>query len=176
MMVGMESGWVSDGLLATSETQRLALWRLREEQPEGQRLEGLQSRMISLFHPPKIAEFVNLGEKFCCSILSGKRLNAFGHLGDGNIYFNLSPPAEKKDFSDCSDELAEGLAALANDMKGTFSVEHALGRAKVSLAERLRQLEERQLMLALKTAFDPDFRLNPDVIVVKDFLSIERIS
>lgn len=92
-------------------------------------------------------------------------INAFGHLGDGNIHYNLSPPAGRSDFLGLDSEFAFKLGELAAEMKGSFSAEHGIGRAKVDLADRLQDPVERKLMVCLKKALDEDNNLNPGVLV-----------
>ena len=164
---GLESGLVTDGALAASEAQRAAFWRLREEQPEGQRLEGAQAKHDISVPPGRIAEFVAEAAKLCEAAIPGVRVNPFGHLGDGNIHFNLSPPVggafEGRDIA-----LGAEIAALATAMQGSFAAEHGLGRAKVAQADLLRPPVERDLMRALKRAVDPHMLFNPGVVLRDD--------
>lgn len=162
---GMEQGFVVDGALATSGAQRAQFWRLREEQPEGQRLEGEQLKHDISVPPGAIARFIEAGAKICDDILPGVRINPFGHLGDGNIHYNLSPPEGRADFDGKAGQFAEALASLATEMGGSFAAEHGLGRAKIALAERNRSIVERELMARLKRAFDPLGTMNPGVLV-----------
>lgn len=162
---GMEQGLVLDGALATSGTHRARFWRLREEQPEGQRLEGEQLKHDISVPPGAIARFVEAGRKICDEILPGVRINPFGHLGDGNIHYNLSPPEGRADFDGKARQFAEALSALATQMGGSFAAEHGLGRAKIALAERNRGAVERELMARLKGAFDPLGTMNPGVLL-----------
>ena len=158
---------VLDGTLAMSEAQRAALWRLREEQPEGQRLEGEQLKHDISVPPGKLVEFLTEGAKVCDSILPNVRINPFGHLGDGNIHYNLSPPVGTSDFKGQTDRFALALGALADQMGGSFAAEHGLGRSKIPLADQLRSKTERQLMARIKTAFDPKNTMNPGVLVTQ---------
>ncbi|AZO29112.1 MULTISPECIES: FAD-binding oxidoreductase [unclassified Mesorhizobium] len=162
---GMEQGLVVHGALANSGAQRAQFWRLREEQPEGQRLEGEQLKHDISVPPGAIARFIEAGAKICDDILSGVRINPFGHLGDGNIHYNLSPPEGRADFDGKAGEFAEALAALATEMGGSFAAEHGLGRAKIAMADRTRGVMERELMARLKAAFDPSDTMNPGVLV-----------
>jgi FAD/FMN-containing dehydrogenase len=162
---GMEQGMVVDGALANSGAQRAQFWRLREEQPEGQRLEGEQLKHDISVPPGAIARFIEAGAKLCHDILPGVRINPFGHLGDGNIHYNLSPPEGRADFDGKAAAFAEALAALATDMGGSFAAEHGLGRAKIAMADRNRSPVERELMARLKDAFDPSGTMNPGVLV-----------
>ena len=162
---GMEQGLVVDGALANSGAQRAQFWRLREEQPEGHRLEGEQLKHDISVPPGAIARFIEAGAKLCHGILPGVRINPFGHLGDGNIHYNLSPPEGRADFDGKAGAFAEALAALATDMGGSFAAEHGLGRAKIAMADRNRSAVERELMARLKDAFDPQGTMNPGVLL-----------
>ena len=104
------------------------------------------------------------------AILSGvwlrRRINPFGHLGDGNIHYNLSPPVGGG-FAGAEAALSAAIFNMADAMGGSFAAEHGLGRAKVALADRLRAPVEREIMQRLKHALDPTDILNPDIIVPK---------
>ena len=162
---GMEQGLILDGALAASGAQRAAFWRLREEQPEGQRREGPQLKHDISVPPARIAEFVDRGEALCNAALPGVRIIPFGHLGDGNIHYNLTPPEGRADFAGQDAALANALAALATDMGGSFAAEHGLGRSKTALADALRPPAERALHRRIKAALDPAGQMNPGVIV-----------
>ena len=94
----------------------------------------------------------------------GIRINPFGHLGDGNIHYNISPP-EGLGFAGDIGDLSLKLCALAQGMGGSFAAEHGLGRSKVALADRLRSPVERRLMAGIKAALDPEGLFNPGVIL-----------
>ncbi|AEQ53776.1 FAD-binding oxidoreductase [Pelagibacterium halotolerans] len=162
---GFGQGIVVDGALAMSDTQRAAFWRLREEQPEGQRLEGPQLKHDISVPPGRLAEFIGEAGNLCQDILGGVRINAFGHLGDGNTHYNLSPPAGHPDFADTAPALATALARLATELGGSFAAEHGLGRSKIALADALRPAAERALMGRIKQALDPQGLLNPGVVL-----------
>ncbi len=162
---GMGDGLVGDGALAMSEAQRAHFWRLREEQPEGQRLEGAQLKHDIAVPPGAIARFVEAGAALCEGIVPGVRANPFGHLGDGNIHYNLSPPEGRDGFEGKGPEIGEALARLAAGMGGSFAAEHGLGRTKIALADAIRSPEERALMARLKAAVDPSGTMNPGVLV-----------
>jgi len=164
---GMGEGIVVDGALAQSEAQRAVCWRLREEQPEGQLRLGAQLKHDISVSPGSIGEFLNVANEQCFELLDGVRINAFGHLGDGNVHYNLSPPIGQKDFSGREKEFAVNIARLANDMNGSFAAEHGLGRSKVALADTLRHPIERQLMARFKSALDKKNLFNPGVIVTR---------
>ena len=115
-----------------------------------------------------LANFLRRAEAELTAILRGVRINPFGHLADGNIHYNLSPPVGATDFDGQDAILSQRVYALAEDMGGSFAAEHGLGRSKVGFADTLRSPEERGLMRRLKLAFDPEGLLNPGVIVSAD--------
>lgn len=159
------AGLVTDGAIAMSKTQRDAFWRIREEQPEGQRREGEQLKHDLSVPPQLLADFLERASSECQTILKGVRINPFGHLGDGNVHYNLSPPIGQNGFFDLKETFALRLGRLANEMGGSFAAEHGLGRAKVALADQLRDPVERELMARLKSAFDEKGNLSPGVLV-----------
>lgn len=161
---GMEQGLITDGALAMSQAQRAAFWRLREEQPEGQRLEGPQLKHDISVPPGRIADFIAAAGDCCVAHENGIRINPFGHLGDGNIHYNLSPP-DGQGFDLDPLALGQALAKIAQGMGGSFAAEHGLGRAKIALADALRSPVERGLMQRLKSALDPMGVMNPGVLI-----------
>jgi FAD/FMN-containing dehydrogenase len=162
---GLSEDIVADGALAMSETQRAAFWRLREEQPEGQRRLGAQLKHDISVPPGSIAEFLKLADELCRKILCGVQINAFGHLGDGNLHYNLSPPIGRKNFAGLEDEISLKLCTLAVASKGSFAAEHGIGRSKLKLAAVLRKSVENDLMVSIKKALNEKSCLNPGVLV-----------
>ncbi|RKF16164.1 FAD-binding oxidoreductase [Roseovarius spongiae] len=162
---GFEKGLVSDGAIAMSEAQRAALWALREEQPEGQRLEGPQLKHDISVPPGRLEQFLTQGAALCEEIMPGVRINPFGHLGDGNTHYNLSLPDAGGDFGPVKERLGLALGGLAGELGGSFAAEHGLGRAKVALADALRAPAERALQARIKAALDPEGVFNPGVVV-----------
>jgi FAD/FMN-containing dehydrogenase len=156
---------VADGALAMSETQRAAFWRLREEQPEGQRRLGAQLKHDLSVPPGRLVEFLDRANDECREVLEGVTINTFGHLGDGNVHFNLSPPPGHRDFSGLDSEFAAKLGSLVSVMGGSFAAEHGIGRVKTALADTLRDPVERNLMVRVKNALDDTSQLNPGVLV-----------
>lgn len=160
-----EAGLILDGAVAANDAQRGAMWRLREEMPEGQRLEAAQIKHDISVPVAQLGDFIDGMAPGLDAILPGVRLNPFGHLGDGNIHFNLSPPAGQMDFGSHKHALSLCLYQEAEAAGGSFAAEHGLGRSKIPFADQLRSPEERALMAALKAAFDPQNGLNPGVVL-----------
>ena len=162
---GIDEGIVADGALAMSQAQRAVFWRLREEQPEGQRRMGAQLKHDLSVPPSRLDEFLDRANDECREVLNGVLINPFGHLGDGNVHYNLSPPAGQQDFSGLDSEFPIKLGRLATVMGGSFAAEHGIGRTKIVLADALRDPVERNLMAQLKKSLDDANQLNPGVLV-----------
>ena len=162
---GMSEDIVLDGALAQSDAQRLDFWRLRENQPEGQLRLGAQLKHDISVPPGSLVEFLKIADEECREILGGVRINAFGHLGDGNVHYNLSPSLGQQDFLGLDSEFAIKLGRLATVMGGSFAAEHGLGRTKIVLADAIREPVERKMMLRIKNSFDNTNQLNPGVLI-----------
>jgi len=161
----LEDGTVLDGAIAASKAQRAAFWRLREEMPEGQRLEGLQLKHDVSVPVARLAAFVAEASAAAEAVLPGVRVNPFGHLGDGNVHFNLSPPQGRRDFAGAEARLSEAIYEVVVRHDGSIAAEHGLGQAKVALADRFRPPTERTLMRTIKAALDPHNIMNPGKVV-----------
>ncbi|MAY44797.1 MAG: hydroxyacid dehydrogenase [Rhodobacteraceae bacterium] len=161
-----EQGLVSDGLIAQSEGQRADFWNVRENIPEANRLIGaVASHDISLplgALPHFIAEAgPALAE------LGPYRINCFGHVGDGNLHYNVFPaPGQDRDEAR---KAAPEVTALVHDLvqrhDGSFSAEHGVGRAKVGDLERYGDPVKLSAMRAIKTALDPMGIMNPGAVL-----------
>lgn len=156
---------VIDGALATSEAQRSDFWKIREEIPEAQRLNGTQLKHDVAVPVSALPEFIEKGTKAATKILPGLVVNAFGHLGDGNVHFNFSPPTGDADFANSAAELRQSVYDLAMAHGGTISAEHGLGQDKVGLADAHYGGVERNLMRTIKAAIDPGNIMNPGKVV-----------
>lgn len=132
---------------------------------EGQRREGAQLKHDLSVPPQLFADFLEHASSECQSILEDVRIIPFGHLGDGNVHYNLSPAIGQKGFFGLEETFALRLGQLATEMGGSFAAEHGLVRTKVDIADQLRDPFERALMARLKSAFDETGTLNPGVIV-----------
>lgn len=156
---------ITDAVLAQSDAQRANIWRIREELPEGTRREGMQLKHDISVPVSQFPAFLPHCAHQLDSILAGTRIWTFGHLGDGNIHYNLSPPPGGKDFNGLDSTLNHAIYTMAEQYGGSFAAEHGIGRSKTAIADQLRSPVERQLMTQIQRAIDPKNLMNPGVIV-----------
>ena len=155
-----------DGILAKSQKESDALWGLRETIPEANRKVGaIASHDISL-PLSAIPTFIDRAQ-FQLSSVGKFRINCFGHLGDGNLHFNVFPEAGKtKDQYTSQREIIESLVhELTVELEGSISAEHGIGRSKVNDLIKYSSPVKLDLMKKLKNIFDPNGIMNPGVII-----------
>jgi D-lactate dehydrogenase (cytochrome) len=159
----IEDGRVVDAVLAESEAQAEALWRLREELSDVQRLEGGSIKNDVSVPVSRVAEFVDTATARIEKELPGARVVAFGHVGDGNIHFNLSQPvgADRNAFLGRWDHFTGMVNEIVVGLGGSFSAEHGIGRLRRTTLEHFRGGIELELMHRIKAAIDPDNLMNP---------------
>ena len=158
-------GLASDGVVAASGAQRAALWAMREQIPEAnKRIGSISSHDISLPLSAIPAFLQRAGAAI--GALGPFRVNAFGHLGDGNLHYNVFPPrgAGRADFAGQKDAIRETVYAMVAEFEGSFSAEHGVGRLKVAELARYGDPARRAAMRAIKTALDPQGIMNPGVL------------
>jgi FAD/FMN-containing dehydrogenase len=160
-------GLVTDGTLAASDAQANALWHIREVLPESQTREGGSIKHDVSVPVSRVPEFIERGTKALESALPGCRPFAFGHVGDGNIHFNVSQPvgADKSVFLGEWDRLNRIVHDLVSDLGGSFSAEHGIGVLKKSELRHYRSAVELELMSRIKAALDPAGIMNPGKIL-----------
>nr|WP_244492237.1 FAD-binding oxidoreductase [Aureimonas sp. AU12] len=159
----LEEGLVLDGVVAASRAQAAQLWRIREGMNDGQAMLGPHLRTDVSVPLSRVAAFVGAARDAVARELPDCRSVAYGHVGDGNIHFNVLPPQG----ADAATAAARIKAAKAlvngvlDGFDGSISAEHGIGRLKREDFEaRLKPVQE-GLLRALKSAIDPDGRMNP---------------
>ncbi|WP_374298617.1 FAD-binding oxidoreductase [Paracoccus sp. (in: a-proteobacteria)] len=163
-----EAGLVSDGVIAQSGQQAADLWAVRETIPEANRHIGaIASHDISL-PLSEIARFIR-DAKAMLTDMADLRINCFGHLGDGNLHFNLFPAEGRT--RDAYDDIRRALSRTVHEMVvtrgGSFSAEHGVGRLKAADLAEWGDPARLSAMRAIKDALDPAGIMNPGVILTK---------
>jgi len=163
LAAAMEEGIVEDAVIAESGAQRAALWRLREEHSEAQKRAGASVKNDVSVPVSKVPELIRRATEACEKLVPGIRCMPFGHLGDGNIHFNLVQPegADAAAFLARDHELMDAVNAVVRDLGGSFSAEHGIGRLKPYMMPEWRGGAELDLMRRIKAAFDPKGLFNP---------------
>ena len=161
------SGLVTDAVIAQSDTQRAALWKLREGMSEAQKPEGGSIKHDVSVPINSIPAFMKEGIAAVEKLVPGVRPVPFGHLGDGNIHFNFTVPkyGDNAAFLARWNEIQDTVHDIVNRYHGSISAEHGLGIMKVHEIERYKSAAELDVMRALKRTLDPNNILNPGKVV-----------
>ncbi|WP_160123673.1 FAD-binding oxidoreductase [Rhodovarius lipocyclicus] len=163
----MEAGEVLDAALAESGAQRAAIWRLREEHPEGQKLAGASVKNDVSVPVSKVPEMIRRSSDALRALIPGSRPVPFGHMGDGNIHMNLAQPLDMdaKAFLERSHDIMDCVNEVVRELGGSFSAEHGIGRIKTDMMESWRGGAELAAMQAIKKALDPKGLFNPGKVL-----------
>jgi FAD/FMN-containing dehydrogenase len=163
----MEDSLVLDAVLSRNERERAALWKIRETIPEAQRIDGASLKHDISVSITAIPQFVEQASAWVEANVPDGRLVVYGHVGDGNLHFNLNQaPASHRDaFLAREPVIKRALHDLVREFGGSFSAEHGIGQLKVDELERYASPVELDLMRAVKHALDPNGVLNPGKVL-----------
>lgn len=164
--VALEAGLVTDGVLASSEAQRAEFWALRENIPAANRRIGAVSSHDISVPVGAIPEFIAKGAPAIAAI-GQFRINCFGHVGDGNLHYNVFPVPGKTraDHEGDRDAIKRAVHDLTHSLGGSVSAEHGIGRLKTGDLRRYGDPVKLALMRRIKTALDPHGILNPGAVL-----------
>ncbi|MCJ8517575.1 FAD/FMN-containing dehydrogenase [Pseudorhizobium tarimense] len=167
LSAGVEEGIVRDAVIASSVAQQQALWHMRESMSDAQKPEGGSIKHDVSVPISKVPTFMERAESAVLAAMPGARICAFGHLGDGNIHYNISQPvgADKTEFLARWHEINEIVHAIVRDMDGSISAEHGIGQLKRDELARIRPPIEIDLMRRIKWSFDPAGIMNPGKVI-----------
>ncbi len=163
----LTDGIVIDAAVAESDAQRAAIWRLREEHSEGQKREGASVKNDVSVPVSKVPEFIRKATIACETLIPGIRAVPFGHMGDGNIHFNLEQPvgSDPAWFLDQDHALMDVVNEVVREFDGSFSAEHGIGKLKPYMMPDWRGGAELALMQRIKAALDPMGLMNPGKVL-----------
>ena len=164
----LEAGEIEDAVIAASEAQADGLWALRENMSEAQKFEGGSIKHDVSVPVSCVADFVVEASQRCEAHMAGVRVCAFGHVGDGNIHFNLSQPVgmDKAAFLASWEGFNRIVHDLVAQMDGSISAEHGIGLLKREELVRYKDKVALDLMARLKAAVDPRGLLNPGKVLM----------
>ena len=168
LMAAIESGEAVDIAVTRNELQARMLWQLREAIPLAQGVEGLNIKHDIAVPLSSLADFVAAADSALEAVVPGARHITFGHLGDGNLHYNLQAPAgdEAADFLANHEPTANACVYdVVARFGGTFSAEHGIGRLKRGELAARKPAPALAMMKAIKAALDPRGLLNPDVML-----------
>ncbi|MBP6490861.1 MAG: FAD-binding oxidoreductase [Thauera sp.] len=163
----LAQGLAGDAAVAASGAQAQALWALREDISEAQRIEGVSIKHDVSVPVSRIPEFLERAGAALAARWPDVRVVAFGHIGDGNLHYNLSKPAadDNAAFIARTAEVNRLVHDLVCELGGSISAEHGLGQLKREEVLRYKPALEMELMRRVKQAFDPAGLMNPGKVL-----------
>jgi FAD/FMN-containing dehydrogenase len=167
LAAAFEANLALDAVVAQSEREREALWRIRETIPEAQRIDGASLKHDISLPVTALAAFVEKAGNWIRENVPDGRLVAYGHVGDGNLHFNLNqaPGTARDVFLAREASIKRVIHDMVRDFGGSFSAEHGIGRLKVGELETYASPVELDLMRTVKRALDPNGILNPGKVL-----------
>ena len=162
----LEGGLVIDAAIAQTEAQAKAFWAVRENQSGGQRPEGAAWKHDVSVPVSRIAEFIETATAAVTRFAPGVRVVAFGHVGDGNVHYDVlrGEGGEDARHNDLRDEGSRIVHDIVASMGGSISAEHGLGAMKTAEALRYKSAVEVEALRAVRQALDPKRIMNPRVL------------
>ena len=164
----LAAGEVEDAVIAASEAQADALWKIRETIPEASRARGAAVQHDISVPVAAMPQFLTEGAATVEARFPGTHAAGFGHLGDGNVHFHVRAPAGT-DAADWYDGEANAISAFVHDLVvaagGSISAEHGIGQLKIDELARLSSPARMMALRAIKRAFDPHGLMNPGKLV-----------
>jgi FAD/FMN-containing dehydrogenase len=162
-----EEGLIIDAMIASNEAQRDALWQMREDITEAQKLDGASIKHDVSVPISSVGEFIDRANAALAARFPDIRIVAFGHVGDGNIHYNCSK-AERQAadaFFAQAHEVNHIVYEVVNSLRGSISAEHGLGVLKRDEIKLYKSPLELELMRSIKNALDPHGLMNPGKVL-----------
>ncbi len=163
----IEAGLIEDAVVAASAAQRKQLWTLRESIPIAQKRAGGGLKHDIGVPISNVASFLQQAESLVRQTVPDAMIIAFGHLGDGNIHYNIAIPPDvaPEHFGQTVQPITDRIHDLAMRLGGTFSAEHGIGQLRKPELLRYRSSIELELMRSVKRALDPLEIMNPGKLI-----------
>ncbi len=159
----LQQGIIEDASIARSVGQQKEFWRLREDMSPAQKLEGGSIKHDISVPIASIPDFISEAAKIIETISPGARIVCFGHMGDGNLHYNVSQPvgADKQAYLSLWGEMNHRVHTLVMSYDGSFSAEHGIGQLKRKELVAFKSPVALSLMRSIKQLFDPKNIMNP---------------
>ena len=159
----LQQGIIEDASIARSVGQQKEFWRLREDMSPAQKLEGGSIKHDISVPIASIPDFISEAAKIIETISPGARIVCFGHMGDGNLHYNVSQPvgADKQAYLSLWGEMNHRVHTLVMSYNGSFSAEHGIGQLKRKELFAFKSPVALSLMRSIKQLFDPKNIMNP---------------
>ena len=166
---GYDAGLIEDAVIAGSLAQQQALWHMRESMSAAQKPEGGSIKHDVSVPVSQIPAFIEEAGRAVLAAMPGARICAFGHMGDGNIHYNISQPvgADTQAFIGRWREINAIVHGIVLSHGGSISAEHGIGQLKRDELAAIRQGIEMELMHRIKQAFDPAGIMNPGKVLAR---------
>jgi FAD/FMN-containing dehydrogenase len=168
METALDKGWVTDAVVAESLTQAQGLWQIRESIPLAQATEGLNIKHDISIPVSRIPQFVEETDALLQAKIPGIRLVNFGHLGDGNLHYNVQAPAGADGpafLKNHEDEVNTWVFDQVKAFNGSISAEHGIGSLKADKLTHYKDPTALAMMKAIKLALDPQNIMNPGRVI-----------
>ena len=162
----LEDRLVTDATVAQNQTQARALWSIRENQSPGQKPEGATWKHDVSVPVSQVARFIDQADAAMRAFVPGCRITAFGHVGDGNVHYDVIRPDGGDDAAHSArrDEGSRIVHDIVASMEGSISAEHGLGSMKTEEARRYKSATEVAALVAIRQSLDPKRIMNPRVL------------
>ena len=156
-----------DGVIAESGAQAEDFWRIRETLPEAQKYEGISIKHDIAVPVSRVADFMEQASAQVEKAVPGIRICAFGHVGDGNMHFNLAQPegADGPAYKARQEEINRLVHDVVTSMGGSISAEHGIGRLRKEELAHYGSDIGLDLMRRIKATLDPDSLMNPGKVI-----------
>jgi FAD/FMN-containing dehydrogenase len=163
---GLEDGLIVDAVVAQTDAQAKAIWNLRENQSPAQKTEGATWKHDVAVPVSQVTAFLREADAIVRAIVPDARIVAFGHVGDGNIHYDVLRPVGGLDAEHAArrDAGSRQVHDLVARLGGSISAEHGLGSMKTEEARRYKSPVEIAALVAIRNALDPKRIMNPRVL------------
>jgi len=166
----LDDALVVDAAVAQNEAQRAMFWRVREDTPEANRRVGAVASHDISVPVSRIAAFIEAADAAVAAVDPSLRVNCFGHVGDGNLHYNLFPAKgrRREDYAAIAEAATRAVHDAVAEHGGSFSAEHGVGRLKTGELLRYGDPAKLAAMRTIKRALDPVGIMNPGAVLDAD--------